>query len=289
MSSPTHFPNAAPQEVIGAQIISVQLYSSVKFKDMASGKKSTKKTSRILVADDSITIQKLVNLTFAPTAFEVIAAADGHDALIKIRNLKPEVIFVAAELPQVDGFTICDTIRKDPALETMKVVILRTASQKDAPMKARTVGADDVLLKPFDAQLLLKTVDSLSKERTSMREEESTVTILAPAAPEKTSSGETVTEKMEPPRSAKESELKDRLEAIAAQIVSEKEPPPPSKRDTFVEHKNSPASASAAAAEMGADKLEALAKAQIQQWVEQNLPALAEKLLKAEIEKAISK
>jgi len=321
---------------------------------MAADKKTTKKTSRVLVADDSITIQKLVNLTFASTAYEVIAAADGHDALMKIRSLKPEVVFLAAELPQVDGFKICEMLRKDSAFEGIKVVILRTSAQKDATARAKGAGADDVLLKPFDSQLLLRTVENLkgpanleksatstgaslvqasssktklNKNSNQANDEESTVTILV--QPREDSATISLVEPAPSPASSpasskaerdldKQRDLHQKLEQIAAAVVSERENPEiatadrpfegarEKERDTFkISPKNfkypvneSPAKPSLRFAEeasggqgpgvsLNAAPDPTLVEKMIQEWIQQNLPTMAERILKEEIAKSL--
>src|SRR4051812_36667415 len=106
--------------------------------------KSSAKRCRILVADESISIQKSVNLAFAgQTEFEVIGSADGQDAWVKVKTLKPEFVLADCQLRQISGFQLCEKIRGDSSLAKTFVILLKSANLEGAEAMAQDCHADD--------------------------------------------------------------------------------------------------------------------------------------------------
>lgn len=124
------------------------------------------KKRRVLVADDSITIQKLVNLTLAGTDFEVITALDGYDASMKVKRMKPEVVLIDAELREVSGADLCRTIKEEGDLDETKIILMRGNITSD---EAAEIQADVTLDKPFDSKLLLNAINNLMMEEETTR------------------------------------------------------------------------------------------------------------------------
>ncbi len=115
----------------------------------------------ILLADDSITIQKVVEIIFGGDNYSLTIASNGRDAIQKAKELKPDVLLIDAIMPDMDGYAACDAIRREPALSTKPVLLLVGAFDSFDEEKARQCGADDHIIKPFEAQLLESKVKGL--------------------------------------------------------------------------------------------------------------------------------
>ena len=106
---------------------------------------------KLLLADDSITIQKVVNLTFADEGIEVVAAGDGDAAMQKFVEIKPDLVMVDVNMPGMDGYKICELIKQDEETKHIPVILLVGSFEPFDEDEARRVGADDYLTKPFQS------------------------------------------------------------------------------------------------------------------------------------------
>src|SRR5438105_544094 len=96
----------------------------------------------ILLADDSITIQKVVAMTFANEPFDVTAVDNGEDAVVKARALHPDVVLADVVMPRRDGYDVCRTLKSDPDTANIPVLLLAGAFEVFDEARAREVGAD---------------------------------------------------------------------------------------------------------------------------------------------------
>jgi CheY-like chemotaxis protein len=125
----------------------------------------------ILLADKSITIQKIVELTFSDDQYEIRCVNDGQAALEAIPQVRPSIILADISLPVKSGYELCETLRRDPAYAEFArtpVILLagiyETMDEERARAveeRVREVGANDLLSKPFDPQLLTTKVKEL--------------------------------------------------------------------------------------------------------------------------------
>ncbi len=106
---------------------------------------------KLLLADDSITIQKVVNLTFADEGVEVITTGDGDAAMQKFVECKPDLVMVDVNMPGMDGYRICELIKQDEQTKHIPVILLVGSFEPFDDDEARRVGADDYLTKPFQS------------------------------------------------------------------------------------------------------------------------------------------
>ncbi len=114
---------------------------------------------KILLADDSVTIQKVVELTFMDEDYEVVATSDGSSALEKLPEVGPDLVIADVHMPQTDGYEVCrQTKQNHPGIPVL--LLVGTFEQFDED-KASAVGADGHLKKPFDSQDLLNQVEAL--------------------------------------------------------------------------------------------------------------------------------
>lgn len=119
---------------------------------------------QILLADDSITIQKVIALTFAGEDYKITAVDNGVDALAKARELRPDIILADVVMPQKNGYEVSAEIKNDPELKNIPVLLLAGTFEPFDEDEAKRVGADGFIIKPFESQaLILKIKDLISK------------------------------------------------------------------------------------------------------------------------------
>src|SRR5262245_11427078 len=116
---------------------------------------------KILLADDSITIQKVIELTFSDEDFEVVTVGNGRLAVEKAQEVRPDIVLCDIIMPEKDGYEVCDYIKKNPALARTPVLLLTGAFEPFDQERATRVGCDGFLAKPFEPQTLIAKVKDL--------------------------------------------------------------------------------------------------------------------------------
>lgn len=114
--------------------------------------------ARVMVIDDSNTIRRSAEIFLLKAGCEVILAEDGFDALAKITDHQPEVIFVDIMMPRLDGYQTCALIKKNPRLREIPVIMLSSKDGLFDRARGRLVGSDEYLTKPFTKDTLLEAV-----------------------------------------------------------------------------------------------------------------------------------
>ena len=117
--------------------------------------------TRILLADDSITIQKVVNLTFADEGIEVVAVSNGDLAERRLAEVAPDLVLADIFMPGKNGYELCEAIKENPQFRNVPVVLLVGAFEPFDQVEARRVRADAHLTKPFESRTLVETVRRL--------------------------------------------------------------------------------------------------------------------------------
>lgn len=128
-------------------------------------------SNKLLLADDSITIQKVVGIIFANEDYELTVVDNGDAALEKAKQIIPDIILVDALMPGKNGYEVCAGVRRDPKLNTIPLLLMTGAFEPFDEDKARQSGADDFISKPFESQQLIdrvKKLIELGKERVSV-------------------------------------------------------------------------------------------------------------------------
>jgi len=116
---------------------------------------------KILLADDSITIQKVIELTFSDEDFEVVTVGNGRLAVEKVQDVRPDLVLCDIIMPEKDGYEVCDFIKKTPSLAHIPVLLLTGAFEPFDQDRANRVGCDGFLAKPFEPQTLIAKVKDL--------------------------------------------------------------------------------------------------------------------------------
>ncbi|MFA5026978.1 MAG: response regulator [Candidatus Methylomirabilota bacterium] len=114
--------------------------------------------ARILVADDSVTIQKVVELTFSKEDYLLVQAKNGEEAIARAAAERPDLVLLDILMPDKDGYEVCAALRAMPALRDVPVILLTGTFEVFDQAKAAKVGADDFVTKPFESQALIGKV-----------------------------------------------------------------------------------------------------------------------------------
>src|SRR4249919_1597870 len=113
---------------------------------------------KVLVIDDSNTIRRSAEMFLRQAGFEVILAEDGFDALSKISDHHPRVIFVDIMMPRLDGYQTCALIKQHPQLKSTPVIMLSSKDGVFDRARGRLAGSDRYLTKPFTKEGLIQAV-----------------------------------------------------------------------------------------------------------------------------------
>ena len=124
---------------------------------------------KLLLADDSVTIQRVIELTFAEEDVEVLAVGDGKQAIDRIRADRPDIVLADVGMPERDGYDVAAFVKGDPALAHIPVLLLTGAFEPIDEGRARAVSCDGVLVKPFEPQMVINRVKDLLAGRRAPR------------------------------------------------------------------------------------------------------------------------
>lgn len=114
--------------------------------------------TKVMVIDDSNTIRRSAEIFLLQAGCEVILAEDGFDALAKIADHQPQVIFVDIMMPRLDGYQTCALIKKNVRLRETPVIMLSSKDGLFDRARGRLVGSNEYLTKPFTKDSLLEAV-----------------------------------------------------------------------------------------------------------------------------------
>src|SRR5688572_147830 len=115
----------------------------------------------ILCADDSVTMQKVVSITFAHTDYQVTAARSVDEALALARQNRPDLVLADAIMPGKTGYDLAQALKSDPSLSRVPVVLLVGNSQPYDEARGKQVGADGFLTKPWDTQVFIEKIGEI--------------------------------------------------------------------------------------------------------------------------------
>lgn len=118
-------------------------------------------SKKLLLADDSITIQKVIGITFANEEYALSVVDNGATALEKARAERPDLILADVFMPGKNGYELCAALKSDPALRSIPVLLLAGTFEPFDEAKARQAGADGWIAKPFESQALIDRVEDL--------------------------------------------------------------------------------------------------------------------------------
>ena len=118
---------------------------------------------KILAVDDSSSVREMVGFTLRKAGYEVVEAVDGKDGLDKAGGGKFDMIITDLNMPNVDGLQLIGAVRKLPGYSFIPILMLTTESQAEKKDSGRKAGATGWIVKPFNADQLISTVQKLVK------------------------------------------------------------------------------------------------------------------------------
>ncbi|MGH9873202.1 MAG: response regulator [Pyrinomonadaceae bacterium] len=123
---------------------------------------------KLLLADDSITIQKVVDLTFVDEGVKVQCVSNGREAIAALAEFSPDVVLADVFMPEMNGYEVCEYIKQNDKFKHIPVMLLVGSFEPFDEEEARRVGANDTLTKPFQSiRRLIEKVGLLSRNRQS--------------------------------------------------------------------------------------------------------------------------
>ncbi|MBZ4377287.1 PleD family two-component system response regulator [Corallococcus sp. AS-1-6] len=144
----------------------------------------------LLIADDSLTIRKVIGMIFATEDFQVTAVDNGLDAISRTRELRPDVVLADVMMPGKSGYEVCEALKSDPATQGIPVLLLAGTFEAFDENRAKAARADDHITKPFESQILLDKVKALVGQKSNTMPASAATRVLpqtaapvAPAAP----------------------------------------------------------------------------------------------------------
>jgi|WetSurMetagenome_2_1015567.scaffolds.fasta_scaffold00190_8 CheY-like chemotaxis protein len=135
---------------------------------------------KLLLADDSQTIQRVVDIVLGPEGFKVTSYGNGEDAMKAVESLMPDVILADIEMPGLSGYQLCEKVKANAGTQHIPVILLAGAFEPFDEDQMRAAGADDYLLKPFESQELISKIKELMKQKEIVE-----VSLVGQAAEEK--------------------------------------------------------------------------------------------------------
>jgi twitching motility two-component system response regulator PilG len=112
----------------------------------------------VLVVDDSPTVRKIVQLTLQRERIRVVTAGDGLSALAAVSDEEPDLILLDIMLPRMDGYYICQVIRKNTTFKDVPIIMLSGKDGLFDKMRGKLAGSTEYITKPFDSAELVQTV-----------------------------------------------------------------------------------------------------------------------------------
>ena len=116
---------------------------------------------KVLVADDSITIQKVIGIIFGGDEYSLTVVDNGKSAVDKAREIDPDILLIDALMPGMTGYEVTELIRSTPSLAVKPILILTGSFEPFDEEKAKKCGADDFIAKPFESQQIITKVKEL--------------------------------------------------------------------------------------------------------------------------------
>ena len=118
-------------------------------------------THKILIVDDEPNIVISLEFLMRREGFEVGVARDGEEALMRIRDERPDLVLLDVMMPKINGFEVCESVRADPTLAGIRILMLTAKGREAEVAKGLALGADAYVAKPFSTRDLVQRVKSL--------------------------------------------------------------------------------------------------------------------------------
>jgi DNA-binding response OmpR family regulator len=118
----------------------------------------------ILIIDDDAFIRRPLEFILREEGFEPVTAVDGEDGLAKIRESRPDLVFLDVMMPGLDGFAVCAKVKADPRFASLPVILLSAKGQEGDRARGMAAGATDFMSKPYSPSELVRRVREILSE-----------------------------------------------------------------------------------------------------------------------------
>ncbi len=116
---------------------------------------------KILVVDDDAELVELISFNLKQAGFSIGTACNGVDAIKKARSLQPDLIVLDVMMPELDGFAVCEILRRDPDTASVPIMMLTALSSELGRVAGLGSGASDFVTKPFSPRILVQRIAEL--------------------------------------------------------------------------------------------------------------------------------
>lgn len=118
-----------------------------------------------MVIDDSFTIRRSAELFLVNEGHDVIPVEDGYEALAKIMEEEPDLVFLDVLMPKVNGLETCQVIRRNPQLKNLPIIFLSSKDGESDKARGLIMGANDYLAKPFTKEKIIEIVNKYTQKQ----------------------------------------------------------------------------------------------------------------------------
>ena len=125
------------------------------------------KKIKVMVIDDSTTIRKSADLFLKQAGFEVIVVENGFDALAKVIDERPDIVFIDVMMPKLDGYQTCQIIKQNQDFKDLPIIILSSKDGLIDKARGKIVGSNEYLTKPFSKESIVEAVNKYTKHLVS--------------------------------------------------------------------------------------------------------------------------
>ena len=115
-------------------------------------------SKKVLIADDEDNVRELVWVSLEDEGYEIHEASDGDEAVVKARELKPDLIVLDVMMPGKTGYEVCEELRKDPDMRDIYILFLSARGSAVSEMTGKMKGGNEFMVKPFEPADLRKRV-----------------------------------------------------------------------------------------------------------------------------------
>jgi two-component system alkaline phosphatase synthesis response regulator PhoP len=119
---------------------------------------------RILIADDNENIREVLTYLLEDEGYKPWLAKDGADALEKVREVHPDILLLDIMMPEINGYEVCRVIKNDPELKKTYVIMVTAKGQAAERERAKEVGADEYIMKPFNPADIVARIKNILKQ-----------------------------------------------------------------------------------------------------------------------------
>lgn len=127
--------------------------------------KEDERATLVMVVDDSITVRKVTTRLLERHGMEVVTAKDGIEAIARLQDVHPDIMLLDIEMPRMDGFEVATLVRHDERLKDLPIVMITSRTGEKHRERAKTIGVNDYLGKPYQESQLLEAIGKLVKVR----------------------------------------------------------------------------------------------------------------------------